>query len=224
MKKYISLFIISIICVGFAGCEYDNFDEPTSILTGKIEYNGKPVGVRTNGPQIELWQDGYELKKNIPVYIAHDGTYSVSLFNGQYKMVRKAGAPWEPQLSDTIVIDVKGRTEYNVPVTPYFVIENESFQKSGNTLTAKFVINKNVSSADLAEVKLYVGQAILTDQNKKEHEKSLDVSTVIIGQEATISTTLPDNLANMDYIFVRVGVRANVTSEFYYTQVQKVNK
>ncbi|WP_071147394.1 DUF3823 domain-containing protein [Bacteroides ihuae] len=221
MKRNI-LSLIIICSLLLSGCEYDNFDEPTSFLMGKVVYEGKTVGVRTNGPQLELWQDGYGLKKNIPIYIAQDGTYSVALFNGQYKMVRKAGAPWEAQLSDTIIVNVKNKTEYDVPVIPYFTITEEGFQKQGNTISAKFTINKIVSSAKIESVRLYLGSSVLTDQNKNEQAQNADIATIQIGQEATVTTTIPTNLAQLDYIFVRVGVRATVSNEYYYTQVQKI--
>ncbi len=221
MKK--NIFYI-ILVVGFivAGCEYDNFDEPQAILSGNVVYDGKPVGVRTNGPQLELWQDGYDLRYAIPVYIAHDGSYSVSLFDGRYKLVRKAGAPWEPQLSDTITVDVKNNTVYDVPVTPYFVITNESFQYALGTITANFTVDKIVETANLAEVRLYVGESILTDQNRNEQAVNANLPDIAEGQSSTLSVPLSANLADLDYVFVRVGVRATVSSEFYYTQVQKL--
>lgn len=222
MKKSI-LSIIFICSLVLTGCGYDNYDEPNAVLTGKIVYDGKPVGVRTNGPQLELWQDGYGLKKNIPIYIAHDGTYSVSLFDGQYKLVRKAGAPWEAQLKDTIIIDVRKKTVVDIPVTPYFIINNESFQKGSSSITAKFTIGKIVESASIAEVRLYLGGSILTDQNKNEGAVNANLSNITIGQEATLTMAIPTSLANKDYLFARVGIRSTVSSEFYYTQVQKIS-
>jgi len=222
MKKKI-LFIISVCCLLFASCEYDNFDEPKSTLSGKVVYDGKPIGLRTNGPQLELWQDGFGLRKSIPVYLAHDGSFSAVLFNGQYKMVRKAGGPWQPQLSDTIIIDVRGNTVTDVPVIPYFVINNESYQKGVDDVTAKFTINKIVESADISEVRLYLGMSILTDQNKNEQAVSADISKIITGQETSLIAKIPSSLTKYDYIFARIGVRSTVSNEFYYTQVQRVD-
>lgn len=222
MKKII-LSIIFVISFVYTSCEYDNFDEPKATLSGKVVYEGNPVGVRTAGIELELWQDGFGLKKSIPVHVAHDGAYSAVLFNGQYKMVRKAGAPWQPQLSDTILIDVRGNTVTDVPVIPYFVINNESFQKDAGTMTAKFTISKIVESADIAEVRLYLGKSILTDQNKNEHAVNAKISDITIGNETLIVTEIPENLMNGAYVFARIGVRSNVSNEFYYTQVQKID-
>lgn len=222
MKKNI-VYILLVCSIILTGCEYDNFDEPAAVLSGKIVYEGKVIGVRKDGPQLELWQDGYGLKKSIPVYIAQDGTYSVALFNGQYKMVRKAGAPWEPQLNDTMIIDVKNRTGFDVPVKPYFTIDGESFHKSGNTITAKFIINKVVESAQIESVRLYLGSHILTDQNKNEHAVTANTADIVFGPEMTMTATIPASLTKLDYIFVRVGIRATVSGEYCYTQVQKVD-
>jgi len=222
MKKHI-LFIIVIISFIFTACEYDNFEEPKATLSGSVVYEGKPLGVRTNGTQLELWQDGYALRYAIPVHIAHDGSYSVSLFNGKYKMVRKAGAPWEAQLNDTIIIDVNNNTVFDVPVRPYFTVTNESFQHSSGTITANFTVNKVVENADLAQVRLFVGHSILTDQNRNEQAVNADLSQVVPGENASVSLKLSEALAGLDYVFVRVGVRANQSNEFVYTQVEKIN-
>lgn len=222
MRTKIIIFALS--CLVFAGCTYDNYKGPKSNLTGQIVYDGEPIGVRTNGAQLELWQDGFELREKIPVHIAHDGSYSARLFNGEYKLVRLAGAPWEDQPGDTIIVEVKGNTVKNVEVKPYFIVKDASYQsKSGGEVTAKFTVDKISSSADLAEVCLYFGVNVLTDQNKHEHIARADVSGITSGQATSITTTLPEKLLNKGYLFVRVGVRSNKSNEFCYTQVHKLD-
>lgn len=220
-KIYIILALGAVLL--HAGCEYDNFDEPNAILNGRVVYEGEPVGVRTNGPQLELWQDGYALDYHIPVHIAHDGSYSVSLFKGEYKMVIKNGGPWLPELNDTIVVRVDGETLFDVPVTPYYTIENESFQKTGNSISASFTIEKIADEGDIQSVNLYLGKSILTDQNRKEYAKQADLSDMTIGEEFTLTADdIPENLLSEGYLFVRIGVRSTLSNEFYYTQVQKI--
>lgn len=222
MKKNI-LYLLFTCSVFFAGCDYDNFDEPNAILSGRVIYDGKAVGVRTNGPQLEAWQDGYALRTFIPIFIAHDGTYSVNLFNGRYKLVRKSGSPWEAQLNDTITVDVHNNTVLDVPVNPFFVINGESFQHQSGTITANFIVDKIVETANIAEVRLYIGKSLLTDHNRNDQSVSAVVSDITAGQQAGISAQLSQSLANLDYVYVRVGVRANVSNEFSYTQVQRIN-
>ena len=87
MKKIIPFFIMICCLLAVSSCSYDNFEEPKATLTGKAIYDGEAVGVRSGSSEFALFQDGYALKGSIPVYIAQDGSYSVSLFNGDYKLV-----------------------------------------------------------------------------------------------------------------------------------------
>ena len=51
--------IITLSFFVLISCEHDNYDAPNAILSGKVVYEGEAVGVRTNGTQLERWQDGY---------------------------------------------------------------------------------------------------------------------------------------------------------------------
>lgn len=79
MKKIIPFFIMICCLLAVSSCSYDNFEEPKATLTGKAIYDGEAVGVRSGSSEFALFQDGYALKGSIPVYIAQDGSYSVSL-------------------------------------------------------------------------------------------------------------------------------------------------
>lgn len=217
------LCIIALVGLIFTSCEHDNYGEPNAILSGKVVYNGNPVGVRTDAARFELWQEGYVDKLKIEVNIAYDGTYSAALFNGRYKLVRSAGAPWIAQPADTIFIDVKGNTTQNVEVTPYMVIGNETIAKgTGNTVQAKFTVNRVVDSSRLEEVKLFFSKNLLLDNNLNNGSQSVDISTITLGSETTMAAHIPDALASENYIFVKLGVRTDKSNEFYYTQVQKI--
>lgn len=205
-----------------AGCAHDNFNAPESMLSGRVVYDGRAVGVRNNGPQLQLWQDGYPLKSAIPVYLNQDGTFSASLFDGQYKLVRKGDSPWLQQATDTVLVNVKGNTNIDVPVTPYFTITGDSFQKSGNTITARFVVNKVVPSANVELVRLYMGKSILTDQVQRELRVDGNIGGLVFGQQTVIAGELPDNLKNLDYVYVRLGIKSTAASEYLYTPIQKI--
>lgn len=200
----------------------DNYDEPKSRLTGNIVFDGQAIGVRTDGTGLSLWQDGYDFKREIPVFIAQDGSYSAILFDGEYQMTRKGGAPWEEQRGDTIRIRVKGNTKYDIPVNPYFVIRNDNFSKQGGAITATFTVQKGVEAAALSEVSLFLGKTILLDDKKHESLTRCDLSTITLGQEVTVTATIPTGLANAEYLFARVGVRSTSSGEFSYTQVKKI--
>lgn len=222
MKLKFLMILTAAASVFLAGCGYDNFNAPESSLSGRVVYDGKPIGVRNSGPQLELWQDGYALRTKIPVYLNQDGTFSATLFDGQYKLVRMGDSPWLQQANDTIIVNVKGNTNIDVPVTPYFTITGDSFQKSGNTISARFVVNKIVSSANVEFVRLYLGKSILTDQVQRELRVDGNVGALVFGQQTTIEGELPDNLKNLDYVYARVGVKSTASSEYLYTAIQKI--
>ncbi|KRT16256.1 hypothetical protein ASU31_08750 [Pedobacter ginsenosidimutans] len=220
--KFLTIFIAAT-SLFLASCgEYDNFDAPEFTLSGKVVYQNKPLGVRNNGPRFELWQDGYALRSPIYVYMNQDGSFSAKLFAGQYKLTRMADAPWLQQATDTIRVNVTGDTNLDVPVTPYFNITNETFAKSGNTISANFVVNKVVQTANVELVRLYLGKSILTDQVLRDVRVDGNVSSLVFGSPTTLSADIPDNLKTLDFIYARVGVKATVAGEYVYSQVQKI--
>lgn len=222
MKMKLLSSLLVCISLLFVGCEYDNYEAPKSTLSGRIVYEGTPVGVRNNGPQLELWQDGFPLRSYIPVFLNQDGSFAASLFDGTYKLVRKGDSPWLQQATDTILVQVKGNTQLDVPVMPYFTISNPSFQQNDKGITANFTVNKIVNTANLQFVRLYIGKFILTDQGQQELRVDANLSLISFGQPVSMQATLPDNLKNLDYVFARIGVKSTVSNEYYYTQIQKI--
>lgn len=218
---YIAVFAIGSLLL--ASCEYDNFEAPKSTLSGNIVYEGNPVGVRTRGTRLELWEDGHILRTPMDVHISHDGKFSASLFDGTYKLVRKGEAPWLPQSSDTVVVTVQGNTQMDFPVTPYFTLQNDTYTANGNTLQAQFTIRRVVPTANVSNVVLYIGRSILTDQNLFEQRVELPAADIQVDQPLRIGTELPATVAGLDYVFVRVGVRSNLSGEYYYSQVQRLD-
>src|SRR3954470_23751320 len=125
MMKY-----IIFIAILMAACKKDNYEKPASTLTGRVVYNKEPLGLRSNGVQLELWQHGYELFTKIPVYLSPDGTFSALLFDGAYKLVlRQGNGPWKDN-ADSIDVTVRGTTNIDVQVQPYYIVSAAAFSKT----------------------------------------------------------------------------------------------
>lgn len=221
MKKITSFFTLLCCLLAISSCRYDNYDEPQSLLTGRVIYDGEPVCVRAGGAEFALYQDGYALHNSIPVYVNQDGTYSAVLFDGEYKLVRMGNAPWERPTNDTILIEVHGNTVQDIPVTPYFVIQNASFTKNGSKVTAKFTVKKVSEGATLEDVRIYLGETLITDNNTNRASLSLG-SNITLDQEITAEIDIPESLASEDYFFARVGVKSGQASEYCFTQSTKI--
>ena len=106
-------------------------------------------------------------------------------------------------------------------MTPYFSVRNVSFARNGNKVTARFTINKVVADANLENVGIYLGTGILTDEKQKEAELKLG-NTVSLNQENTAEIEIPSGLLNESYLYARVGVKSDKSSEYCYSQSIKV--
>lgn len=68
MKKILFITIIGLLLIS---CGKDNYDSPSSIIEGKITYQGETLGLRGTGEAIklQLYQDGYDKKDPVAVYV-----------------------------------------------------------------------------------------------------------------------------------------------------------
>ncbi|RPD51321.1 DUF3823 domain-containing protein [Paracnuella aquatica] len=224
MKRNIFYIIGCAAVLLFSSCEKDNYDAPASTLTGRVVYQDQPLGVRSDGVQLELWQSGYSLFTKIPVYVAQDGTFSASLFDGNYKLTRLRGnGPWADN-TDTINIQVKGGTTVDVPVDPYFVIRNDNVQRSGNAINATFNIQRVNTTKDLEYVRLYVGQTMITDQVRNEGSATkMPADIADMSQPVTLSVNVPGSMASKEAVYARIGIKTVGVAELLYSQPVKIN-
>ncbi|HEU4555164.1 MAG TPA: DUF3823 domain-containing protein [Chitinophaga sp.] len=215
---------IALLLLITAGCKKDNYEEPKSTLTGQVVYDKQPVGLRSNGVQLELWQHGYEVFSKIPVYIAQDGTFSVSLFDGSYKLVLLRGnGPWVNN-SDSLDVTVSGHTSIEVPVEPYFVISNASLAQNGSDITATVTIQQVNNSLPLDAVSVYLGSTTIVDQVNSVAGATVAAADITdITQPVTLTVAIPPSLSAKGYVYARVGVKTAGIAEMLYNQPQKID-
>ncbi|MBK1441355.1 DUF3823 domain-containing protein [Parapedobacter sp. ISTM3] len=223
MKASSYLYFVLFACLAFVGCEKDNYDAPTSMLTGRVVYQGEPVGLRSGGVELELWQHGYDLFSKIPVYVNQDGSFSARLFDGNYKLVLLRGnGPWVDN-TDSIDVNLRGTASIDVPIDPYFVITDESFQQHGDEIIGTFTIRQVNSSRQLERVAIYLGQTIIVDQNNHAARSELVAGDITdLSQSIRINVSIPAALASKGYLFARIGVKASGVAEYLYTQPAKI--
>ncbi len=166
MKRISSIFsMLSLLLVLCTGCGIDNYDEPESLLTGKVTYNGEALQLRGTDERVrlQLYEDGYAYHNPIELFVGQDGSFSALLFDGEYKMVTRNGnGPWVNSRDTTLVV-VKGKTAIEMKVTPFFTISNANITLNGNTVTATFTINKIVASAEMDRVILLLNSTNFVD-------------------------------------------------------------
>lgn len=228
---------LTIVCM-LAGCKKDNYAPPKSILKGRVVYNKEALGLRSNGVQMELWQYGYQLFNKIPVYLDQEGGFQATLFDGQYKLVMLRGnGPWADN-TDSIDVTLRGATDIEVMVTPFFTISNATFtyQPADSTITATFTTNQVVTGKTLESATLYVGQTQFVDainQMELVNVSPLSAGTQLnakISLKASKYTSSADrvkqlnllSLYNKKYAYVRVAVKTSGIAERIYSPVQQV--
>jgi len=222
-NNYLSIISLLVFISILSGCKKDNYDPPTSKLTGRVVYQNQPIGVRSNGVQLEIWQRGFQLFTKVPVYIAQDGTFSAALFDGDYKLTRLTGnGPWADN-TDTINVSVRGTTAIDVPVDPYFIVKTETYAKSGNTINASFSLQRVNTTKNLELVRIYIGQTLITDQNNNAaNTQRLAAAITDPTQPITLSATIPAALTGKDFVYARIGVKTVGVAELAYSMPQKI--
>lgn len=224
MKKRIHS-ILAVFCaiVMLMGCKKDNFEAPTSMLTGRVVYQGEPLGLRSGGVELELWQHGYQLFTKIPVYVDQNGSFSARLFDGQYKLVLLRGnGPWADNV-DSLDINLKGTQQIDVQVSPFFVIANQNIQVSGANANATVRIQQVNTTRTLERVALYLGKTSIVDQNNFEARVDITAANISsITGDINLSVAIPASLRNKGYGYARIGVKSTGVGEYLYGSVQKI--
>ena len=215
-----------IMSIGLSACgmsALDNYDQPTSTLSGRVEFEGEPVGVRSNGVQLELWERGYDTPEKIPVYVAQDGSFTAVLFDGEYDLTPIPGnGPWA-NASDTIHIVLKGSAAVVVPVTPYYTIEDETVSRTTGEVTADFKLSQVDPSRVVEYVGLYVSSTTFVDRsNMAVRVETPGADIGLPGQPVHLSVTLPENLASKGEVFARIGVKTVGVAELLFSPVYKL--
>ena len=211
-----------------AGCAKDNVKPPGSQLSGRIVYQDQALNVRNNGStnlgnntsMLELWQPGYAFFTKIPLFVQQDGTFTAELFNGDYKLVRSRGnGPWVDN-TDSIDVQVRGNTVVDVPVQPYFTIQNAQFQRSGPTVTATCSVTKTASK-DLDVAVLFLSSTAIVDVTNnvdRAEKKGADVAD--LSAPLSFSKAVPTSIKGA--VYARIGVKAAGVGEYIYSPVQKL--
>lgn len=214
---------IALLLATASACEYDNFAPPQSALTGRVVYEGQTINVRQNAVELELWQDGYELSEAIPVQVKQDGTFAAVLFDGQYKLVRKQNnGPWLNS-PDSMGIEVRGALTVDVPVEPFFLIENAGIGSEGSTLTATFGVRQVVPDRTVERIALYIGTTQFVDSRYNVLSVERAVDNAVLEGVNTLSADLSGLSQGESQHFFRIGVKTVGVEEMIYTPLQAID-
>jgi hypothetical protein len=219
--KRLTITLLAGLGLLAAGCAKDNIAPPSSQLSGRITFQNQALNVRGGGNvQLELWQRGEFFRTKIPVYVAQDGTYSATLFDGDYKLTRlRDNGPWVNN-TDSISVTVSGNTVVDVPVQPYFTIGAASIAQAGGTVTASFPVAKT-GTRDIEAATLYLGYTQFVDvSNQFAAATKFAPDLTNLSQPVGLSVAVPAGTKGT--VYARIGVKTQGVNELIYSPVQKL--
>lgn len=221
--KNVKILIVLLIGYIVAGCMKDNYDAPESFLTGRVTYEGTPLNLRGTGEAItlQLYQHGYDYFNAIPVFVGQDGSFSATLFNGDYLLVTKDGnGPWVNN-RDSVKLSVKGNKVIDLNVTPFFLISDEIISMSTNRLEASFMIEQIVSTAKISNVLLLLNKTQFVDDiNNIFRREFKDIYAGQVNLEVDLSNNT--DVVNAQALFGRICVWTEGADQGIYSEVVRL--
>jgi hypothetical protein len=214
-----------------ASCEKDNFTEPKSTLSGRIVYNGEPIGVEYNQVRLQLWQPGFGKLAAIDAQVDQSGFYSATLFNGDYKLVVPKGrGPFktlekDAAAKDTLFVKLEGNKEVDVEVMPYYMIRTPQFAGSENKVTATLKLEKIIAGADakdIERVSLFINKTEFVSRATNVGVTDIAGTAIKNLSAIAIETEIPALVPTQKYVFARVGVKIKDVEDMIFSPVQKV--
>ncbi|MCD7931123.1 MAG: DUF3823 domain-containing protein [Tannerellaceae bacterium] len=222
MKTIKSIFLLFLLLVVVTGCGKDNYDAPTSVLTGQVVYKGEAIQVRGTDERVrlQLYQDGYDFRDPIDVFVTQDGSFSALLFDGEYELqARDNNGPWVNS-RDIVKFTVKGNTVQDYEVQPYFMIRNPKISLSGEKVTYTFTLDHVETSRNLNFIMLLVGQTTFVDDEYKVQRE--DIRQDRQTGEFSFTLDLNNEAKAAAFLYGRIGVYIDGVDQPIYSPVVKL--
>jgi hypothetical protein len=229
MKLHI--FYITIVIATALSCKKDNYDAPGSRLSGHVVYKGEPIEVEYNQVGFELYQYGFGKTGPISAVFAPDGSYSMLLFNGDYKFIIPNGQgpfQWKQTSQgapDTMAITVSGSQELNIEVTPYYMIRNPQLAASGGNVSGTFNIEKIItgtSAKDIENVSLYINKTQFVSGSDNVAVKTVKGADITDPNNVVLGVAIPTPTQAQGYIYARIGLKVAGVEDRIFSPVKKV--
>jgi hypothetical protein len=228
-KHHIAILIVLVTVIS---CKKDNYDAPGSRLSGHVVYKGEPIEVEYDQVPFELYQYGFGKTGPISAVFAPDGSYSMLLFNGDYKFIIPNGQgpfQWKQTMQgtpDTMDITLSGSQELDIEVTPYYMIRNPQLTASGGQVSGTFNIEKIITGAsarDVENVSLYINKTQFVSGANNVAVKTVSGADITNPNNVVLGVTIPTLTPAQGYIYARIGLKITGVEDRIFSPVKKIN-
>lgn len=238
-SRYILAFVL-LVCLN--ACKKDNYAPPNLTFSGRVTYQGTPLGLKNNGGgtvYFELWQSGFGSSGAIQVFFNQDGSFSSQLFSGNYKMVIPVSQgpfmsiPDKTTNSDTTLLTLSSNKTMDIEVLPYYMFSNSSFKlNADSTVQASCSISQIITDANAKSIEyvaLFVNRTSFVDDDNQIAQAKIKGSDLTGLVNISFTTKIPTNIANgnvgvpnQNYFFARIGLKISGKDDMLFTDVQKL--
>ncbi|MBC9932984.1 DUF3823 domain-containing protein [Chitinophaga qingshengii] len=231
MKQHIINSCMALLLGGamLTGCKKDNYAAPDARIQGRLTdvKTNEPVPVQTfNGAVLRYYQQGYSSSNPNPINTAvhNDGSYTNKLlFAGKYRIV--AEGPF--YYKDTLVVDINGNTQRDIPVTPFLKVSAVTSDITSNSVTVKYTVKHNDNTQKISRLVAIIGTTEGIDVNSYSFNDIQDVQNV---PDATVEGTTYQKvftgLKSGAVYYIRAAARIsgadNPAGYYNYTPVIKI--
>ena len=234
MKIPFQYILLLALCGAGASCKKDNYEAPSSQLTGRIVYKGEPIGLETNQVPFELYQYGFGKVGAIGSSFTQEGQISALLFDGEYKLIVPNGQGpfmWKYLGSgapDSVAITMKGNQTVDIEVTPYYMIRTPQITGGSGRVSATFkaekIITDAVNAKNIERVSLYINKTQFVSGAGDQNIASATITGANITDlnNITMTVPVPTFVPTQNYVFGRIGLKVAGVEDAIYSQVVKV--
>lgn len=231
--RYSYIMLLAMMWLATA-CKKDTYDAPKITLKGRLAYNGEAINLEYNQVPLELYQPGFGKVGAITTTFNQDGTYSMLLFSGNYKLIIPNGQGpfrWNENTTtnrrDTVNVNVTGDQTLDLSVTPYYLIRNPQISVSNRVVAAIFGINKIITDANarnIERVTLYVNKTQFVSGSNDYKIAFTDLAGTAIADmnNVSLNVTVPAINPTQNYVFARIGLKIEGIEDMIFSPVQKL--
>ncbi len=222
MKRKTYIALAALPCIfAMGGCGLDNYEEPSSTLTGKIVYQGEPLGLRHGKVVFDLYQEGYEKNEPIKVHVAGDGSFSALLFDGDYRMTATDNnGPWLNS-SGEMKFTLTGSKYLEYEVDPYYLLSDVAIVFDGAQVRAVCSVAKIAGDKNAQRLFLCVSPRKFIDDQSYSYIARKNQMPVNIGVNS-INLDISDIAESNDVLYARLGLQIAGVAECIYSDVIQI--
>lgn len=231
MKIRFHHICVVIVFASLFSCKKDNYDPPSSKLTGRLVYKGEAINVEHDRVPFEMYEYGFGKVGPINGNITQDGMFSHMLFDGDYKFVVRPGQgpflwPQAGGKADSISINVKGSMNMDIEVNPYYMIRTPQIAKGGTGITASFraekIITDSVSGKNIETAFLYINKTQFVSGADNIARTEMAGSAITNPNNITMSVAVPNISPTQDYVYARIGLKIAGVEDLIFSPLVRI--